>query len=158
MRPFSLRWLDLTLPDPDVNIRLDEDLLQEGAGVFRVWESPQVCVVLGQSCRAERDVHLAECSERGVPVIRRCSGGGAVLIGPGCLNYTLVLRFEWNPEWRRVQAAMRWVMDGMRSALGVPELKIQGLCDLAVRGFKVSGNAQRRTTDTFLHHGTLLYN
>lgn len=158
MRPFALRWLDVTLPDTGGNLRLDEDLLNEGAGVLRVWESAHECVVLGQSGRAERDAHLMECRHSGVPVLRRCSGGGAVLIGPGCLNYSLVLPLEWNPEWRDVPLSMRWVMDRMRAALRLPDLRMEGLCDLALHGFKVSGNAQRRALHAFLHHGTLLYN
>ena len=32
-----------------------------------------------------------------------------------------------------------------------------GTVDLALAGRKVSGNAQRRTRETVLHHGTLLY-
>ena len=139
---------------PAANLHLDEQLLLEGQGVMRVWESPCECVVMGQSGRAEREVF--EPFE--VPVLRRCSGGGTVVLGPGCLNYAVVLPIEWDPRWRDVAFSLRWVMQKMQAALALPGLRIAGHCDLALHGRKVSGNAQRRTRQAFLHHGTLLYN
>lgn len=125
--------------------------------MLRFWETPVECVVLGRSGRAERDVRLAACEAGGVPILRRCSGGGAVLLGPGCLNYSLVLPIAWNPKWREVRYSVRWIMRRMRRALGLPGLRCAGDSDLVLDGRKVSGNAQRRTHDAILHHGTLLY-
>lgn len=152
-RPKTLRFLDLSLPEPEANLRLDEELLAAGEGVLRVWEMPRECVVMGQSGRAEREVWPAE----GVPVLRRSSGGGTVVLGPGCLNYSLVVPLAWEPLWRDVAASMCGVMERMVAALGVPGLRVAGLSDLALDGRKVSGNAQRRAREAFLHHGTLLY-
>jgi lipoate-protein ligase A len=132
-------------------------LLGEGKAVLRLWETPRECVVLGRSGRVERDVNLSECRRSGVVVLRRCSGGGAVLLGPGCLNYALVLPLAWDPRWRDVRYSLSWTMERMRRALAVPELRCKGESDLALRGRKVSGNAQRRTQRAILHHGTLLY-
>lgn len=148
----GLSWLDVTLDSPEENLRFDEQLLMAGDGVLRVWESERECVVLGRSGRAERD-----CLPGDIPILRRCSGGGAVLLGPGCLNYSLVLPLAWNPKWRDVRYSLEWVMDRIRLALGVPELRCAGTSDLALYGRKVSGNAQRRMRDAILHHGTLLY-
>ena len=153
MPPNPLRWIDLSLPDPTTNLQLDEQLLLDGTGVLRVWESASECVVMGQSGRAEREVY--EPFE--VPVLRRCSGGGTVVLGPGCLNYAVVLPLEWDPRWRDVAFSLRWVMERMRTALALPGLRLAGQCDLALHGRKVSGNAQRRTQRALLHHGTLLY-
>lgn len=145
--------MDVSLPEPAANLQLDEQLLLDGAGVLRVWESASECVVLGQSGQMEREVY--EPLE--VPVLRRCSGGGTVVLGPGCLNYAVVLPLEWDPRWRDVAFSLRWVMQRMRAALALPGLRVAGQCDLALHGRKVSGNAQRRTRHAFLHHGTLLY-
>ena len=153
MPPNALRWIDLSLPDPATNLQLDEQLLLEGTGVLRVWESASECVVMGQSGREEREVY--EPIE--VPVLKRCSGGGTVVLGPGCLNYAVVLPLEWDPSWRDVAFSLRWVMERMRTALALPGLRMAGHCDLALHGRKVSGNAQRRTRQAILHHGTLLY-
>ena len=157
MTPNALRWMDVSLSEPAANLQLDEQLLARGQAVLRVWESARECVVMGQSGRAESEARLDACEESGVPVLRRCSGGGTVVLGPGCLNYALVLPLEWEPRWRDVGYSLRWVMQRMRAALALPGLRIAGHCDLALRERKVSGNAQRRARTAFLHHGTLLY-
>jgi lipoate-protein ligase A len=158
MRSIALSWLNPAVACPGEQLLLDEELLMAGNGVLRLWETGQECVVLGHAGRPERDVHVAECNRAGIPILRRCSGGGAVLLGPGCLNYSLVLPLEWQPLWSEVRYSFDWAMSRMRRALAVPGLRREGDCDLALNGRKISGNAQRRTPRTILHHGTLLYN
>jgi lipoate---protein ligase len=155
---FTLSLVDVSLENPSDNLRLDEELLAAGNGALRLWESTQECVVLGQSSRLDCDVNLDACRKGAVPVLRRCSGGGAVLLGPGCLNYSLVLPLALNAKWREVRYSLRWVLTRVRRALGVADLRMEGDCDLALQGRKISGNAQRRTQEAILHHGTLLYN
>ncbi|MBI2684682.1 MAG: lipoate--protein ligase family protein [Acidobacteria bacterium] len=157
MTPNTLRWMDVSLPEPAENLQLDEQLLAEGVGVLRVWESGRECVVMGQGGRADREAKLDACEAEGVPVLRRCSGGGTVVLGPGCLNYALVLPLDWEPRWRDVAFSMQWVTQRVCEALGVPYVMPAGQSDLALHNKKVSGSAQRRTRHAFLHHGTLLY-
>jgi lipoate-protein ligase A len=145
------------LTNPGDHLQFDEELLVAGKGVLRFWETAQECVVLGQSGQCERDVNLAACRAASVAVLRRCSGGGAVLLGPGCLNYAIVLPLAWNPRFRDVRYSLRWVMERNRRALRIADLRSEGDCDLALHARKVSGNAQRRTHSAVLHHGTILY-
>jgi len=156
MRPDRLSLIDVELSDASDNLRFDEDLLHAGHPVMRFWETVQECVVLGRSGRVERDVKLDLCRRSRIPVLRRCSGGGAVLLGPGCLNYSIVLPLEWNVRWRDVRYSFEWTMTLVRRALGVPGLRSEG-SDLSLDDRKVSGNAQRRTQTAILHHGTILY-
>ena len=80
-----MRYLDLTLPGAAENLALDETLLQqaEAAGcpteTLRLWEAARPMVVLGRSSKIEAEVHLDACRELDVPVLRRTSGGAAVL-------------------------------------------------------------------------------
>jgi lipoate-protein ligase A len=154
---FRVACLDAAPADPRENLRLDEELLTEGEAILRLWESEEECAVLGQSGQAERDLYVDACRRAGVAVVRRCSGGGAVLLGPGCLNYSLVIPLARRPEWRDVRYSMRSITKRMRRALGLPHLRCEGQSDLALNTRKVSGNAQRRTDNAILHHGTLLY-
>src|SRR5437667_5341974 len=91
----TMRFLDLTLPTAAENLALDEALLLEaeagrGGEVLRLWEWSRYAVVLGAGCRLA-EVDEAACAADAVPILRRASGGGTVLLGPGCLCYTLVL-------------------------------------------------------------------
>src|SRR4029077_18373734 len=96
-----MKWLDLTLPTPAENLACDEALLDQceagqGEGVLRFWEPPGLFVVVGYANPVATEVNAAACREHGIPIFRRCSGGGTVLQGPGCLNYALILKIESN--------------------------------------------------------------
>jgi lipoate-protein ligase A len=158
MRSIRFAWLEFPLAGPDEQLRRDEELLRAGDGVFRIWEAARECVVLGQAGRPDRDVHVPECRDAGVPIVKRCSGGGAVLLGPGCLSYSLVLPLDWEPKWGEIRYSLAWVMRRMSRSLDVPGLRVEGDCDLVLNHRKVSGNAQRRMQHAILHHGTLLHN
>ena len=158
--------LDLTLPSPEENLALDEALLDaaesgDGGEVLRLWESPVVFVVLGAGCRAAEDVELDRCAAEGVPVLRRCSGGGTVLQGPGCLSYALVLEKAGRPEIGTIEGTNRFVLGtvarGLAAVAEAEGVQSEGISDLTASGRKFSGNAQRRRKNLVLFHGTLLY-
>jgi lipoate---protein ligase len=161
-----MKYLDLTLPTPEANLACDEALLDwcdagEGEEVLRFWESPVPFVVVGYASPVAREVNVPVCQERNVPVLRRCSGGGTVVQGPGCLNYSLVLRIGQTPALAAIPGANRFVMEKHRQlfqGLLNAEVKVRGHTDLAVRETKFSGNAQRRKRHCLLFHGTVLLN
>ncbi len=161
--------LDLTLPSPAGNLALDEALLDSaeagtGGEVLRFWESPTPFVVVGYANQIASEVNVAACEARGVPILRRCSGGGTVVQGPGCLNYTVVLRITADGPTRNISAANEYVMEhiraGIQSAIGNRQsaISIQGHTDLTLGKLKFSGNAQRRRKNFLLFHGSLLLN
>src|SRR5882724_8858694 len=94
-----MKYIDFTLPTPAANLACDEvllDLCEAGAGAdtLRFWQAREPFVVVGYANKAAREVNLEACQRRGIPVLRRCSGGGTVLQGPGCLSYSLILRIS----------------------------------------------------------------
>ncbi len=158
-----MRFLPLTLPTPAANLALDEALLlraeaDEGGEVLRCWEQSSLAVVLGAGCRLDDDVDEVACRADGVPILRRSSGGGTVLLGAGCLLYTLILDAERAPELAGIRSSYAYIL--ARVAAALPEwndVAPAGISDLAAAGRKFSGNAQQRKRRFLLHHGTLLY-
>jgi len=164
-----MRVLDLTLPTPAENLACDEALLDAAeAGqigeVLRFWESPVPFVVVGYANKVPTEVDVTACEARGIPILRRCSGGGAVVQGAGCLNYALILKITERGDTRSISAANQFIMERNRaainSALGTSRsaLRVEGHTDLAVGGLKFSGNSQRRRKHFLLFHGTFLLN
>jgi lipoate-protein ligase A len=156
--------LDLTLPLPVENLALDEALLEEldergGDPVLRFWESDRHFVVLGRASCVADDVDLMACHEDGLPILRRASGGGTVLQGPGCLSYALVLPLDWHPDLANIRTTNRLILERMATALRrwEPTTVFRGISDLAIGDRKISGNAQRRTGKALLFHGTILH-
>jgi lipoate-protein ligase A len=151
-----LRVLDRTLGSPAENLAFDDSLLDAGHETLRFWESPVHFVVLGRSGRLEEEVNVAACEAAGIPVLRRSSGGGTVLQGPGCLNYALALSLAHRPALGSVPDSYGILLSRVARALRLPGLEVRG-SDILLRGRKVSGNAQRRTKGWLLHHGTILH-
>jgi lipoate-protein ligase A len=159
--------LDLTLPTPAENLALDEALLDEAEAAgrptetLRIWEPPVPVVVVGRSSKIAAEVNVDACRCRGIPILRRTSGGAAVVTGPGCLMYALILSYQMRPALRAVDAAHQFVLSTIARALGasVPGVAWRGISDLAFapRGLKFSGNSMRLKHDHLLYHGTLLY-
>jgi lipoate-protein ligase A len=157
--------LDLTLPTPAENLALDEALLDaaeagELAGeTLRLWESPRPMVVLGRSSRVADEVNVEACRARDIPILRRSSGGTAIVAGPGCLMYAVVLSYARRPELRAIDAAHCFVLSTIAAALRsfVPDISHRGTSDLAIGDRKCSGNSMRCKREHFLYHGTLLY-
>lgn len=157
-----MNLLDLTLPTPAENLALDEALLLEAeadrAGeVLRLWEWPSPAVVMGSGGVLADEVDAAACDRDGVPILRRSSGGGTVLLGRGCLCFSLVLRYDRHPALGELNPSYHHILAEVLAALVLPDAVLAGICDLAVDGRKFSGNAQQRKRHHLLHHGTLLY-
>jgi lipoate-protein ligase A len=159
-----MQLLDQTWPEPEANLACDEALLlsaERGIAppVLRFWESEPLFVVLGHSNKSATETDVQTCERDRIPVLRRCSGGGAVLQGAGCLNYSLVLEIESAPELTSITSTNKFIMDRHRAVieeLAGRETAVQGHTDLAIAGLKFSGNAQRRKKSFLLFHGTFL--
>jgi lipoate-protein ligase A len=157
--------LELTLPTCAENLALDEALLEAGeqgelpGETLRIWESPQLAVVIGRSSKRSEEADLAYCDAHHIPVLRRSSGGAAIVMGPGCLMYAVVLSLAARPELRMIDLAHQFVLGRIRDALAAvcPNVELCGISDLAVQGRKFSGNSLRVRRTHLLYHGTLLY-
>lgn len=150
---------DLT---PDEHLEQEWQLFQRietGAAchLYRTWETTRPVVVVGRSTQVAEHVIQEACDEDDVRVLRRFSGGGAVVLGPGCLNYAVGLSLVSRPDLADVPGSFRVILGQITAALGVAGLSIDGGTDLVLDGRKVSGNAQRRGRRALIHHGTLLY-
>jgi len=152
--PGFLAWEEALLDTVDAGA---EDLLW-------FWESPAPFVVVGYGQSRAREVDLEACARAGLPVLRRSSGGGTVLQGPGCLSYGLALRIETGGPLDSITGANRAILSratrALQPLLGRP-VSVDGHTDLTVldsdgRQRKFSGNAQRRKRHALLFHGTIL--
>jgi lipoate-protein ligase A len=150
-----------TLPE---NLALDEALLleaEEGRSdeVLRFWQWPGNSVVLGAGGVMTDDVDTDACRREGVPIFRRSSGGGTVLLGSGCLLFTLILNMERQPELQQIGSSYRFILGRIADSLRDLQLNVglAGTSDLAIEGKKFSGNSQQRKRRFLLHHGTILH-
>jgi len=157
---------DITLNTPEENIIYDDVLLHlaehnKGGEVLRFWESQDTFVVLGKISNEQEDVKIDKVCQDQIPLLRRSSGGGTVLQGQGCLNYSLILSKENSPQISDLRKSYQFILNkviGALMVLGVNAVFCP-ISDIALADNfkKISGNAQKRSKKYILHHGTILY-
>ncbi len=160
----TMHLLDLSFNTPEENLACDEALLEHreqdlGPEILRFWESQRPFVVLGLSKKVTEETQQNFCETQGIPILRRASGGGTVLQGPGCFNYSLILKIKDEISSKDITQANQFVMAENKKALSPlfkDEILIQGITDLCVGQRKFSGNAQKRKKNYYLFHGTIL--
>jgi lipoate---protein ligase len=160
-----MQFLSLSCDRHEENLAVDAALLDEAEAadqpreVLRIWEPPAPLVVVGCSSHVDREVHEEACRRRGIPILRRISGGSTIVTGPGCLMYAVVLSYELRPALRSLDAAHCLVMETMAGAIAplVPGVSRRGICDLTYHDRKFSGNSLRCRRQHLLYHGTVLY-
>jgi lipoate---protein ligase len=162
-----MKHLDLTLPSPAENLACDEALLDAceengGDAVLRFWEPRETFVVVGYANKIATEVNVENCRAKKIRIFRRCSGGGTVLEGAGCLNYALIWRIAENSPLAGISSANKFIMErncaAIHALLPKPEISVSGHTDVAMNGLKFSGNSQRRKKNFLLFHGTFLLN
>ena len=127
--------------------------------LVRVWENQQRCIVLGRAEKAEQQIFLAEAERQNVTILRRTSGGGTVVHGPGNLNLSFFLPYHMNDQLKSIhdsyQLIIGWVRSALKESCGV-ETNMNGSSDISIGDLKISGTAQARKRHGLLHHLTLL--
>ncbi len=141
---------------------LEEAEADRSGETLRFWESPVNFIVLGRVGRPHEELRIESVRADRIPVLRRCSGGGTVLQGPGCLNYACVLSKTASPDVADLRRSYQFILRKVIAALnecGV-EAEFLPISDIALKDGlrKISGNAQKRGRRFILHHGTILYN
>ncbi len=165
--------------DGRINMAKDALLLQravtEGRAVLRLyaWDRPTLSV--GRAQKVERQVDLAACAARSIPVVRRETGGRAVLHGTD-ITYAIAAplsdpRFAGGIPgiYQEISRAFLRFFDEL--GLG-PQAKAYAgreraetaspVCfvtpsafEILLRGKKIVGSAQRQVPRAFLQHGSI---
>jgi lipoate---protein ligase len=151
----KIRTLETGYNPAAFNMAIDESLM-ETAGempILRIygWSPPAVSIGYFQSMNEEVD--FAKCRQIGVDVVRRLTGGGAVLH-----EFELTYSFVTKEYPQNIMESYRWICEAI--VLSIKRLGFDAsfvpLNDIVIANKKVSGNAQTRKKGVLLQHGTIL--
>lgn len=138
-------------------LQLEEALLRIGSHNYcLINHQSSPAIVMGISGKAEELIDEAEYQKRPVPVIRRFSGGGCVLIN----RETLLLTFIFNRHEVDVgtcpKRVLGWTEHFLRPVFSHIDFRVQEN-DYCLGDKKFGGNAQYITKSRWLHHTSLLW-
>lgn len=144
------------ITDARINLALEEYVLREKVAgddcILFYINAPAIIIGRNQNTIEEIDPEVV--AERGITVVRRISGGGAVYHDLGNLNFSFMTPAV-NGRFNDYAHFTRPVIATLR-ALGVPA-ELGGRNDILADGRKISGNAQFVTPGRMFSHGTVLF-
>lgn len=147
------------------NMALDEVLLMNCANnnnnnyhdslpVLRIYGWKPHAISIGYFQSMEEEVNTKKCKETNIDIVRRITGGGAVLH-----ESELTYSFITNIYPSNILESYNLICDPVIiciNKLGFVNATFAPLNDIIVEGKKVSGNAQTRRNNALLQHGTIL--
>jgi lipoate---protein ligase len=141
--------------DARINLALEEYVFRhkpadEDVLLFYVNER---AIIIGRNQNTIEEIDSDVVAARGITVVRRVSGGGAVYHDAGNLNFSFMTP-DVRQRFNRYDQFTRPVIDVLHD-LGVPA-ELGGRNDILAGGRKISGNAQFAAPARMFSHGTLL--
>lgn len=149
-------FIDVKTTDPAFNLALEQyafDSLPRDRSWFLLWQNHNA-IIIGRHQNTLAEINEEAVRARGIAVVRRLSGGGAVYHDLGNLNFTFIQdaaqggQLDMGLFCRPVAQALR--------AMGV-EAQVNGRNDITIDGQKFSGNSQYVREGRVMHHGTIMY-
>lgn len=140
--------------NPYFNIATEEYLLKYNMEDYFVLYINSPSIIIGKNQNALSEINIDYVKKNKIPVVRRLSGGGAVYHSLGNLNFSFIINDSKNNlmNFKKFTTPIIEVLKGLSI-----NAENTGRNDLVIEGKKFSGNAQFKSKNRFLHHGTLLF-
>ena len=141
--------------NPCFNLAMEEYLfnLDDNNDYVLLWQN-EPTIVIGKNQNTAEEINSEYVKEKGIHVVRRITGGGAVYHDLGNLNFTFINKGLEKKELDFKKFTMPIIK--ALGKLGV-EAELSGRNDITIDQKKFSGNAQYVRQGKVLHHGTLLF-
>lgn len=141
--------------DPHYNLALEEYALRHfnADTDYLLFYINEPSIIIGRNQNTLEEINQDYISEKGIHVVRRVSGGGAVYHDLGNLNFSFITNHD-NSSMHNFKKFTAPVIEVLKS-FGV-EAELIGRNDILIDGKKVSGTAQFTTGKRMFSHGTLL--
>lgn len=143
--------------DPRVNLAIETYLLKEMPldEPILLFYINDPSIIIGRNQNTIEEINKEYVEEKGIHVVRRLSGGGAVYHDHGNLNFSFIMPDDGN-SFRDFEKVTKPIIQALHE-LGVSGAELKGRNDLVIDGMKFSGNAMYATDGRMFAHGTLMF-
>ncbi|MEC0208896.1 lipoate--protein ligase [Paenibacillus ehimensis] len=144
------------ITDPALNLALEEYALKQlpADHDYLLFYINEPSIIIGKNQNTAEEINREYVESRGIHVVRRLSGGGAVYHDLGNLNFSFITKDD-GKSFHNYRKFTEPVIRALHR-LGV-EAELTGRNDIQVGERKISGNAQFATKGRMFTHGTLLF-
>ena len=149
-------YLQVDTTDPAFNLALEEyvfEHMSRDREYLMMWRNANA-IIVGRHQNTLAEINADFVRSKGIQVVRRLSGGGAVYHDLGNLNFTFIMDAQPGQ-----QVDLRRFCEPVAEALcdmGA-YAEVSGRNDILIDGQKISGNAQYVRQGRVMHHGTILF-
>jgi lipoate-protein ligase A len=133
----------------------DTKLLEKGTDGFLIWIPDKTYIVLGASNKAEDSLFTENVKQDNVTVMKRHSGGQAVMLTPNNLIISVVFVAKEAMKPKDIFFNINSLIVSALERAGINDLSLKGISDIAISGKKISGSAIYRNKDKLLYHAVL---
>lgn len=138
-------------------LRLEEALLRLDQRNFcLINEGSPPAIVMGISGKLPELVDLAKIDASPIPVLRRFSGGGTVVVDHQTLFISFICQRDLHPFSPYPEPILRWTEQLYQEAFQIDGFALREN-DYAIHQRKCGGNAQYLRKERWLHHTTFLW-
>lgn len=136
---------------------LEERLLRSESGNWcLINEGSPPAIVMGISGKREELVDCAKAERDNIPLIKRFSGGGTVVVDENTIFITFICQKQLHSFPAFPEPIMKWTEEIYAGALKHPEFRLMEN-DYVIGDRKFGGNAQYIKKDRWLHHTSFLW-
>lgn len=143
------------ITDPRINLAIEEYILKhlDIEETYLLFYINEPSIIIGKNQNTIEEINTKYVEEKGLHVVRRLSGGGAVYHDLGNLNFSFITKDD-GESFHNFKKFTEPVIQALEK-LGV-DAELSGRNDIIAQGRKISGNAQFSTKGRMFSHGTLL--
>ncbi|MDX8430827.1 MAG: lipoate--protein ligase family protein [Candidatus Algichlamydia australiensis] len=138
-------------------LKLEEGLLRAGKGNYCLLNCGSTpAIIMGISGKPEELVFREKQQEQKLPLIKRYSGGGTVVVDHNTLFVSFIFDKSAHPFHPFPEPIMRWSEEFYKNALSLKNFALREN-DYVIGKKKFGGNAQYIKKNRWVHHTTFLW-
>jgi lipoate-protein ligase A len=144
------------ITDPRINLAIEEYALKHLNidETYLLFYINRPSIIIGRNQNTIEEINSDYVDEKGITVVRRLSGGGAVYHDLGNLNFSFITKDDGD-SFHNFKKFTQPVVETLEK-LGI-NAELSGRNDILAEGKKISGNAMFSTKGRMFSHGTLLF-